>query len=170
MFLKEPSKMIDKKVWRPALRNSDRSRIIRSQMFLKKKFLPQGEFEKLNCFKKTVFGHYRHGLLNVTAEVWTSASQLKNGACCQCWLTIDSCRYTVGSSYSRRQVCDVDLNCVRLNSIFFRAPMNLIRCAYIESDPNALLHLAMIWFQHRLCISEIFWILKSSGLYTLAIN
>ena len=53
VFLKELSKMIDKKVWRPvivsALRNSDRSRIIRSQVFLKEKFLPKGEFEKLKA-------------------------------------------------------------------------------------------------------------------------
>lgn len=53
VFLKELSRMIDKKVWRPvivsALRNSDRSRVIRSQIFLKEKFLPKAELEKLKA-------------------------------------------------------------------------------------------------------------------------
>ena len=45
--------MVDKRVWRPelvaSLSNINRSRIIRSQMFLKEKFLPTGEFEKLKA-------------------------------------------------------------------------------------------------------------------------
>ena len=52
-ILKELSQMIEKKVWRSVLVSSlsgtDRSRIIRSQMFLKEKFLPTGEFEKLKA-------------------------------------------------------------------------------------------------------------------------
>ena len=52
-ILKELSYMIDKKVWRPVLESSlsgtDRSRIIRSQMFLKEKFLSTGEFEMLKA-------------------------------------------------------------------------------------------------------------------------
>ena len=52
-IMKELSQMIDKKVWRPvrtsSLSGTDRSRIIRSQMFLKEKFLPTGQFEKLKA-------------------------------------------------------------------------------------------------------------------------
>ena len=52
-IMKELSQMIEKKVWRPVLVSSlsgtDRSRIICSQMFLKEKFLPTGEFEKLKA-------------------------------------------------------------------------------------------------------------------------
>ena len=50
-ILNELSQMLDKKVWRPvhtsSLSGTDRSRIIRSQMFLKGKFLQTGQFEKL---------------------------------------------------------------------------------------------------------------------------
>ena len=53
VMLKELKQMIDKKVWEPisvrSLNSSDRSRIIRSQMFLKEKYLPTGEFEKLKA-------------------------------------------------------------------------------------------------------------------------
>ena len=50
---KELSQMIYKKVWQPvhlsSLNGTDRTRIIRSQMFLKEKFLPSGVFEKLKA-------------------------------------------------------------------------------------------------------------------------
>ena len=53
VIMKELSQMIDKRVWRPvtvsSLSSVERSRIIRSQMFLKEKFLPTGEFEKLKA-------------------------------------------------------------------------------------------------------------------------
>ena len=53
VILKELSQMMSKKVWEPvhvsSLNGTDRSRIIRSQMFLKEKFLPTGEFEKLKA-------------------------------------------------------------------------------------------------------------------------
>ena len=52
-ILKELSQMVDKKVWRPvhtsSLSGTDRSMIIRSQMFLKERFLPTGQFEKLKA-------------------------------------------------------------------------------------------------------------------------
>ena len=52
-ILNELSQMLDKKVWRPvhtsSLSGTDRSRIIGSQMFLKEKFLPTGQFEKLKA-------------------------------------------------------------------------------------------------------------------------
>jgi hypothetical protein len=45
--------MIEKRVWRPAhvhrLSALDRGRIIRSRMFLKEKYLPTGQFEKLKA-------------------------------------------------------------------------------------------------------------------------
>ena len=51
--MKELSQMIDKKVWCPvtlsSLSSVERSKIIRSQMFLKENFLPAGEFEKLKA-------------------------------------------------------------------------------------------------------------------------
>ena len=53
VIMKELSQMIEKKVWCPvtlsSLSSVERSRIIRSQMFLKEKFLPTGEFEKLKA-------------------------------------------------------------------------------------------------------------------------
>ena len=51
VILKELSQMIDKKVWTPVhmsvLTNTEKHGIIRSQMFLKEKYLPNVEFEKL---------------------------------------------------------------------------------------------------------------------------
>jgi hypothetical protein len=51
--VKKLSQMIDKRVWRPVyvhrLSAQDRGRIIRSQMFLKEKYLPSGQFEKLKA-------------------------------------------------------------------------------------------------------------------------
>ena len=51
VIMKELSQMVDKRVWRHTHRLSalDRGRIIRSQMFLKEKYLPTGEFEKLKA-------------------------------------------------------------------------------------------------------------------------
>lgn len=53
VIMKELSQMMSKRVWEPihvsSLSGTDRSRIIRSQMFLKEKFLPTGEFEKLKA-------------------------------------------------------------------------------------------------------------------------
>ena len=48
-----PSQMRDKKVWTPVhlsvLTNTEKHGIIRSQMFLKEKYLPTGAFEKLKA-------------------------------------------------------------------------------------------------------------------------
>ena len=72
VLLKELRQMIDKKVWKPvkvgALSPSDRGRIIRSQMFLKEKYLPYGAFEKLKARlvaggdqqDKELYDNYRH--------------------------------------------------------------------------------------------------------------
>ena len=53
VIMKELSQMVDKRVWRPVhvhrLSAQDRGRIIRSQMFLKEKYLPTGQFEKLKA-------------------------------------------------------------------------------------------------------------------------
>ena len=53
VIMMELSQMIEKRVWRPvtvsSLSSMERNRIIRSQMFLKEKFLPTGEFEKLKA-------------------------------------------------------------------------------------------------------------------------
>ena len=53
VIMKELSQMVDKRVWRPVhvhrLSPQDRGRIIRSQMFLKEKYLPTGQFEKLKA-------------------------------------------------------------------------------------------------------------------------
>ena len=53
VILKELSQMIDKKVWTPiqirALTSTKKRGIIRSQMFLKEKYLPTGAFEKLKA-------------------------------------------------------------------------------------------------------------------------
>jgi hypothetical protein len=50
---KEPSQMIEKRVWGPAhvhrLSALARGRIIRSRMFLKEKYLPTGHYEKLKA-------------------------------------------------------------------------------------------------------------------------
>ena len=50
---KELSQMITKRVWTPVhvsdLSQADRSRIIRSSMFIKEKFTAGGEFEKLKA-------------------------------------------------------------------------------------------------------------------------
>jgi hypothetical protein len=48
VIMKELSQMIEKRVWRPVhvhrLNAQDRIRIIRSQMFLKEKYVPTGQF------------------------------------------------------------------------------------------------------------------------------
>ena len=53
VILKELSQMREKKVWTPVhlsvLTNTERHGIIRSQMFLKEKYLPTGAFEKLKA-------------------------------------------------------------------------------------------------------------------------
>ena len=53
VILKELAQMRDKKVWTPvrisSLTNTEKRSIIRSQMFLKEKYLPTGEFEKLKA-------------------------------------------------------------------------------------------------------------------------
>ena len=53
VILKELSQMIGKKVWTPVhmsiFTNTEKHGIIRSQTFLKKKYLPSGEFEKLKA-------------------------------------------------------------------------------------------------------------------------
>ena len=53
VILKELSQMIDKKVWTPVrigvLSGTEKRGIIRSQMFLKEKYLPTGVFEKLKA-------------------------------------------------------------------------------------------------------------------------
>ena len=53
VILKELSQMIDKKVWTPVrlsvLTSTEKRGIIRSQMFLKEKYLPTGAFEKLKA-------------------------------------------------------------------------------------------------------------------------
>ena len=53
VILKELSQMINKKVWTPvymsALSSTEKGGIIRSQMFLKEKYLPSGHFEKLKA-------------------------------------------------------------------------------------------------------------------------
>ena len=53
VIMKELSQMRDKKVWTPvhmsALSSTEKHRIIRSQMFLKEKYLPTGVFEKLKA-------------------------------------------------------------------------------------------------------------------------
>ena len=53
VIIKELKQMLDKKVWRPVMISSlssiERSRIIRSQMFLKEKYFPTGEYEKLKA-------------------------------------------------------------------------------------------------------------------------
>ena len=53
VILKELQQMLTKKVWTPVdgktLTAEQRSRVIRSSMFLKEKFLPTGEFEKLKA-------------------------------------------------------------------------------------------------------------------------
>lgn len=53
VILKEQSQMIDKKVWIPVhmhvLTSTEKQGIIRSQMFLKEKYLPTGKFEKLKA-------------------------------------------------------------------------------------------------------------------------
>ena len=53
VIMKELSQMVDERVWRPVhvhrLSAQDRGRIIRSQMFLKEKYLPTGQFEKLKA-------------------------------------------------------------------------------------------------------------------------
>jgi hypothetical protein len=51
--MKELSEMIEKRVWGPAhvhrLSALERGRIIRSRMFLKEKYLPTGQYEKLKA-------------------------------------------------------------------------------------------------------------------------
>ena len=53
VILKELAQMKDKKVWTPVhmsvLSSTEKHGIIRSQMFLKEKYLPTGEFEKLKA-------------------------------------------------------------------------------------------------------------------------
>ena len=53
VILKELAQMRDKKVWTPihlsVLTSTEKHGIIRSQMFLKEKYLPNGEFEKLKA-------------------------------------------------------------------------------------------------------------------------
>ena len=53
VIMKELQQMLTKKVWTPVhgktLTADQRSRVIRSSMFLKEKFLPTGEFEKLKA-------------------------------------------------------------------------------------------------------------------------
>ena len=53
VILKELAQMRDKKVWTPVhisvLTSTEKHGIIRSQMFLKEKYLPTGEFEKLKA-------------------------------------------------------------------------------------------------------------------------
>ena len=53
VILKELAQMRDKKVWTPvhlsALTNTEKQGIIRSQMFLKEKYLPTGAFQKLKA-------------------------------------------------------------------------------------------------------------------------
>ena len=53
VVLKELSQMMCERVWEPvhvsSINGTDRSRIIRSQMFLKEKFLPTREFERLKA-------------------------------------------------------------------------------------------------------------------------
>ena len=53
VIMKELSQMVDKKVWTPVhmsvLSSTEKHRIIRSQMFLKEKYLPTGVFEKLKA-------------------------------------------------------------------------------------------------------------------------
>ena len=53
VILEELSQMINKRVWTPvrmsALTSTEKGGIIRSQMFLKEKYLPSDDFEKLNA-------------------------------------------------------------------------------------------------------------------------
>ena len=53
VMMKELSQMRDKKVWTPVhmsvLSSTEKHRIIRSQMFLKEKYLPTGVFDKLKA-------------------------------------------------------------------------------------------------------------------------
>ena len=53
VITKELKQMMDKKVWTPvqitSLTSTEKGAIIRSQMFLKEKYLPTGEFEKLKA-------------------------------------------------------------------------------------------------------------------------
>lgn len=53
VIMKELLQMIDKKVWTlvyvHVLTSTEKFRIIRSQMFLKEKFLPTGDFKKLKA-------------------------------------------------------------------------------------------------------------------------
>ena len=53
VILKELTQMVNKGVWTPIdprkLTSEERSRVIRSSMFIKEKYLPTGEFEKLKA-------------------------------------------------------------------------------------------------------------------------
>ena len=117
---KELQQMLDKKVWKPVmirdLSEEDRKKIIPSSIFLKEKFKPSGEFEKLKA-RLVAGGHRQNKLLY--QELISSSDEINiyNNKLTSPTVNIQCVMMEIAkAAYENRFVCTVDITGAYLNA------------------------------------------------------